>query len=74
MVRWLNLCGWLACIVYSTIPSFWILIHPLAQRWRQGKRSPYFVLLPVWFGMWALVGLFTARWREVAVYSNPWRG
>jgi protein-S-isoprenylcysteine O-methyltransferase Ste14 len=72
MLRWLNLCGWLACIVYSTIPSFWILIHPLAQGWRQRKRSPYFVLLPVWIGMWALMGMITARWRDIAIYSSPW--
>ena len=72
MLRWLNLFARLACVVYSTIPSFWLLIHPWAARWRQRRRSPYFILLPVWIGMWAAVGLITARWRVVALYSPPW--
>jgi protein-S-isoprenylcysteine O-methyltransferase Ste14 len=72
MLRWLNLCGWLACIVYSTIPSFWFLIHPLTAQWRRRKRSPYFILLPVWIGMWVTLGLITERWRESALYSTQW--
>jgi len=71
-IQWLNLLGWMACAVYATIPSFWLLIHPWAARWRERKHSPYFVLLPVWFGMWMMSGLVTLPWRHIQLYSVPW--
>jgi len=72
MIQWLNFLGWMACAVYATIPSFWMLIHPWAVRWRERKRSPYFVLLPAWFGMWVVSGVVTLPWREVHLYALPW--
>ena len=72
MMPWINLLGWLACAVYATIPSYWVLIHPWAPRWRKRKRSPYFVLLPAWFGMWVASAMVTLPWREVHLYSSPW--
>lgn len=70
MLRWLETLGWLACIVYSTIPSFWILIHSRPEYWRSRRRSPYRVLAPLWIGMWVLVAAITAPWRQVALYSS----
>jgi protein-S-isoprenylcysteine O-methyltransferase Ste14 len=72
MTSWLDLGGWMACVVYSTIPSFWLLIHPRVHYWRSRKRSPYVVLLPAWIAMWIMVGLLTSRWRHVGVYTTPW--
>src|SRR6266705_3728513 len=72
MVQSLNLIGWLACIVYSTIPSFWLAIHPRATYWRSRRRSPYRVLLPLWIAMWIVAGLVTATWRHVVLYSSLW--
>ncbi|MFZ0804367.1 MAG: isoprenylcysteine carboxylmethyltransferase family protein [Terriglobales bacterium] len=72
MMQWLNLLGWLACVVYSTIPCFWFLVHPWAEHWRSRKRSPYVVLLPAWAAMWVVMGLTTARWRNVALYATRW--
>ena len=72
MIQFLNLLGWLACIVYSTIPSFWFLIHPRADYWRSRHRSPYLVLLPAWMAMWIILGLITARWRHIAFHQTPW--
>jgi protein-S-isoprenylcysteine O-methyltransferase Ste14 len=72
MIRWLNLLGWLACVVFSTIPSFWFLVHPRAAYWRSRRRSPYLVLLPTWMTMWVVMGMITARWRQVAAYSTGW--
>ena len=72
MTRWLNLCGWMACIVYSTIPSFWLLIHPRTEYWRSRKRSPYLVLLPLWIAMWILLGWPTSRWCYTTLYIAPW--
>jgi protein-S-isoprenylcysteine O-methyltransferase Ste14 len=70
--EWLNLAGWLACVVYSTIPCFWFLVHPKAEYWRLRKWSPFLVLLPAWMTMWVAMGLTTERWRQVQVYSNGW--
>jgi protein-S-isoprenylcysteine O-methyltransferase Ste14 len=64
--------GWIACVVYSTIPSFWLLIHPRADFWRSRRRSPYRVLVPVWVAMWILVAAITARWRGLLLYENGW--
>jgi protein-S-isoprenylcysteine O-methyltransferase Ste14 len=71
MWGFLRTLGWLACIVYATIPSFWLLIHPRVDYWRKRRRSPYFVLLPAWMLMWALLALLTARWRFTALYDTP---
>jgi len=70
MTQWLNLLGWLACVLYSTIPCFWFLVHPRAEYWRSRTHSPYLVLLPAWAAMWIIVALITARWRRVALYSG----
>jgi protein-S-isoprenylcysteine O-methyltransferase Ste14 len=69
---WLQLIGWLACAVYSTIPAFWLMIHPFAERWRARRRSPYLVLLPAWFAMWIMVALASGPWIDVTFYSTVW--
>jgi len=72
MIQFLKLLGWLACVVYSTIPGFWFLVHPWAEYWRSRRKSPYGVLLPAWVAMWIIVALVTVRWRHVALYSSVW--
>jgi protein-S-isoprenylcysteine O-methyltransferase Ste14 len=76
MRYWLQLIGWLACIVYSTIPAFWFMIHPFAERWRarhlSHQRSPYMVLLPVWMVMWVVLALVTRPWRGILLYRSDW--
>ncbi len=76
MLHWLQIIGWLACVVYSTIPAFWLMIHPFAERWRarhlSHQRSPYIVLLPAWMAMWVAVALVTRPWRDVSVYQANW--
>ena len=61
--------GWLACVVYSTIPLFWLMIHPRAHRWRK-LRSPFPVLLSAWMFMWIVTALVTAHWRKLELYSH----
>jgi protein-S-isoprenylcysteine O-methyltransferase Ste14 len=68
----LQTVGWLACVVYSTIPAFWFMIHPFAERWRARRRSPYRVLVPGWVAMWLVMALITSPWRRVALYQTPW--
>lgn len=73
MTAALRLLGWIACVVYSTIPSFWFLVHPFAAHWRSRRRSPYFVLLPAWIAMWIIVGAITFHWRHDALYTTKWQ-
>jgi protein-S-isoprenylcysteine O-methyltransferase Ste14 len=72
MLPLLRTIGWLACIIYATIPSFWLLIHPRVEYWRTRPHSPYRVLLPLWVAMWIVLGLITALWRDVSLYSTGW--
>ena len=72
MRHWLQHFGWLVCVVYSTIPAFWLMIHPFAERWRARHRSPYILLLPAWMAMWVVVALVTRPWRDVLLYRADW--
>ncbi len=72
MLHWLQIVGWLACVAYSTIPAFWLMIHPFAGRWRARQRSPYLLLLPAWMTMWVVVALVTGRWRGILLYRSGW--
>ena len=64
--------GWLACVVYSTVPLFWFMVHPRANRWRKHERSPFRVLVPAWLTMWVGIGAITGHWRNLQFYSTPW--
>jgi protein-S-isoprenylcysteine O-methyltransferase Ste14 len=71
MQQVLETIGWLACIVYSSIPLFWFLIHSRTNFWRSRRRSPYLVLLPAWVLMWMALAALTAPWRHAALYRTP---
>jgi protein-S-isoprenylcysteine O-methyltransferase Ste14 len=66
----LRLFAWIACVVYSTIPAFWLLIHPCAEYWRTRRTSPYKILLPLWIATWAAVAAITLPWHKILLYSN----
>jgi protein-S-isoprenylcysteine O-methyltransferase Ste14 len=68
----LQFIGWLACTVYSTIPAFWLMIHPFAERWRSHHRSPYRVLIPLWIAMWIAMALITRPWCSILIYQTLW--
>ena len=72
MLTLLRTVGWIACAVYSTIPAFWLLIHPRVEFWRSRRGSPYGILVPIWSGMWVVVAAITAPWRAVLFYQNRW--
>ncbi len=72
MLQLLQTLGWLACVVYSTIPSFWLVIHPRVDYWRSRPRSPYRVLVPLWIAMWIVLVVMTAPWRRIVLYHAPW--
>jgi protein-S-isoprenylcysteine O-methyltransferase Ste14 len=62
----------MACVVYATIPSFWLLVHPCANYWRSRTRSPYLILLPMWIALGIALGLLTSRWRNATLYNSDW--
>jgi protein-S-isoprenylcysteine O-methyltransferase Ste14 len=66
----LNTLAWIACVIYSTIPAFWLLVHPRAEYWRSRRHSPYKILLPIWIGMWILTAAITAPWRRALIYDT----
>jgi protein-S-isoprenylcysteine O-methyltransferase Ste14 len=78
--HWLQVIGWMFCVPCSTVPIFWLMIHPFAERWRQRPRSPYFFLLPAWMAFWLLAARVTWPARNVLIYpanlraSLPWLG
>lgn len=72
MLEFLKTIGWIVCVIYSTIPAFWLLIHPRAERWRSQQGSPYRILVPVWIGTWLLFAAATFRWHSLALYHNNW--
>src|SRR3954454_5860368 len=64
--------GWLACVIYSTVPLFWLMVHPRAHKWRAKEGSPFRLLVPAWITMWIGIGALTGHWRGLAIYSTPW--
>jgi len=67
----LRILGWLVCAAYSTIPGYWLLIHPRAGYWR-AHRSPFLLLLPLWAAMFAIVLLVTVPFRSILIYQSKW--
>jgi hypothetical protein len=68
----LLLISWLVSVVYSSIPLFWFAIHPFADSWRNMRRSPYLLLLPIWALVIFVLAWITWPWRTVQLYSAPW--
>jgi len=69
-MAFLRTMGWLVCVIYSTIPAFWLMVHPRAHRWRTRPRSPFRVLVPAWMTMWIGIAALTGPWRNIALYSK----
>jgi hypothetical protein len=63
---------WMASVLYGSIPLFWFAIHPFANSWRNMRRSPYLLLLPIWAVIIFALGWATWPWRSVRIYSSPW--
>jgi protein-S-isoprenylcysteine O-methyltransferase Ste14 len=71
MLQWVRTAGWLFAIVLSTIPAFWLLVHPRAEYWRKRRGARFRILGLLWIGMWVAVGAITSPWRHVAFYDHP---
>lgn len=69
MVAILRIVGWLFAIVLSTIPSYWLLVHPRAEYWRSRRGARFRILVPLWLAIWIAVGAITWPWRHVVLYD-----
>src|SRR5260370_23062121 len=72
MLETMQTIGWIFCVICSTTPAFWMLIHSRPEYWRSRRRSPYRILLPIWVGMWIVAAASTAPWRGVLLYESRW--
>jgi protein-S-isoprenylcysteine O-methyltransferase Ste14 len=64
--------AWIAGIVYSSIPSFWLAIHPFAERWRSRKGKVYRIIGGIWLALIVLLGAATWPRHAETLYSTPW--
>jgi len=55
---------------YCTIPLFWLLMHPFVERWRKRGRRTYFLIVPAWAGIIAIVFLLIWPFRFAHFYEN----
>ena len=63
--------GWLIAGIYATIPSFWMIVHPFADRWRRKGYSIKW--LGVWWVLlWMLAWLIEFPFRNYFLYDSGW--
>ncbi len=67
----LRTIGWIIAIIYSTIPSYWLLVHPNIDWWRH-RQARLSLVGPLWFLLWLAMGAITWRWRSIVLYDMPW--
>ena len=63
--------AWVIGIFYATIPTFWLMVHPLAERWRM-RGGAYRTLVPLWALIIGALGALTWPWRTLTFYRTPW--
>ena len=66
----LHILAWIVCGIYATVPAYWMMVHPFAERWRRA-RYKLAVLAPLWVAMWRIAWAASYRWRDVALYRIP---
>jgi protein-S-isoprenylcysteine O-methyltransferase Ste14 len=64
--------AWLLGLIYCSIPSYWLVVHPFADKWRARKGRIYTPLGLVWLGFIILLGAITGRWRFITLYETWW--
>jgi protein-S-isoprenylcysteine O-methyltransferase Ste14 len=72
VLKSLPTAAWIACVVYATVPSFWLVIHRRVEHWRSRRRSPYRLLIPMWTGMWVICGVASWPWRHLQLHRTSW--
>ncbi len=64
--------AWIVAIIYATIPLFWLVIHPFAERWRRSKVGARPLLAGTWLLLIIATALLTAPWRTLQLYESTW--
>lgn len=62
--------AWAIAIVYATIPSYWLLVHPFIDFWR-ARGATLRRVGPLWLLLWLLAGLVTRPWLHLFLYRTP---
>jgi protein-S-isoprenylcysteine O-methyltransferase Ste14 len=70
-MRALHLIGWIAAVIYSTVPTLWIVLHRLPRHFGR-LRAPLFVVGPVWLAMCVAMAAITWPIHRLVLYSTPW--
>jgi len=70
MYRSVLTLAWFVGTIYATIPLFWLIVHPFAERLR-ARPWRYRIIIPSWFAMIAATCVVTWRWRHTALYNAP---
>ena len=65
-------CAWIVGLCYSTIPVYWLAVHPFAEKWQGRKGRVFTPLGAFWLAVIVLTGLLTSPWRYGTIYSTPW--
>ncbi len=67
----LETIAWVIAVIYATIPSYWLLVHPRIEYWR-ARRARLISVGPLWMALWVVAGALTWRWRLIVLYRNVW--
>jgi protein-S-isoprenylcysteine O-methyltransferase Ste14 len=70
-MRVLYTVAWVIAIIYATIPSYWLLVHPHIDFWR-ARKARLSMVGPLWIALWMIVGAITRPWRTLALYRVAW--
>src|SRR4051812_50221963 len=68
----LHTVGWLACVIYSTVPLFWFMVHPRAHKWRAEGGWAFRLLGSAWGTMWVGSGAPAGELCGRGIYFTPW--
>ena len=71
MLHALRLVSWLLVVVYATIPSYWLVIHPFADYWRTRKGAVMPIVGLTWLVCMVLAGVATWPLLDRLLYETP---
>jgi len=63
---------WVFALGYSTIPLFWLVVHPFAEKWRGRKGKIYPMLGIIWLVIIFASGYATFPFINEVIYSSYW--
>ena len=66
----IQLLATLFVAIYSTLPTFWLVVHPWARRNRNAGKVPYVLALPVWALFACLAFSLAWHFHELLLYEN----